>query len=421
MKTKGHSYTSGSAFAPWLILASGIIAALHVGKLSPALSSLTDAFQLTAAESGWLLSVIQLVGATSSVLLGFVIGQIGPRTSLLTGLLVTAISSLAGGWASSGTQLLILRILEGLGFVLIVLPGPGLLRQFVHPRKINLWVGYWGGFMGAGVGMAMLMGPRFIDISGWQNWWIFCGLITILVMFLAYLVIPAATISAVCLKSGSYSERIKKDLLCVIQDPRVGLLSGVFSLCAGQWLAVMGFLPSIYEANGLDSNQISIHTALIALSSVIGNLLAGRLLHHSASPIFLVRLSYSAMVIASIVVFSYPAKASFAIPYASAIVFSFFAGVIPAVVFSIVVNQFGASTKTSTVIGLVQQTSAFAQLSIPPILGWYISVAGGWSMAWTLLLSLSTVGVLLTAKLSPSVSVHDVSQHELSSFKRRAD
>lgn len=273
--------------------------------------------------------------------------------------------------------------------------------------------------MGAGVGMAMLMGPRFIDISGWQNWWIFSGLITILVMFLAYLVIPTATIPAVCLKSGSYSERIKKDLLCVIQDPRVGLLAGVFALCAGQWLAVMGFLPSIYEANGLDSNKISIYTALIAFSSVIGNLLAGRLLHHSASPIYLVRLSYSAMVIASIVLFSYPAKASFIIPYASAIVFSFFAGVIPAVIFSIVVNQFGVSTKTSTVIGLVQQISAFAQLSIPPLLGWYISVAGGWSMAWTLLLSLSTVGVLLTAKLSPSV--HYASQHELSSFKRRAD
>jgi len=49
---------------------AGVAAALHVGKLPPALPVLRDVFALTLVEAGFLLSLVQFAGMT----LGLVVG-----------------------------------------------------------------------------------------------------------------------------------------------------------------------------------------------------------------------------------------------------------------------------------------------------------------------------------------------------------
>lgn len=51
---------------------AGVVAALHVGKLPPAIPVLRDAFGLTLVQAGFLLSLVQLAGMAVGVVFGAV-------------------------------------------------------------------------------------------------------------------------------------------------------------------------------------------------------------------------------------------------------------------------------------------------------------------------------------------------------------
>ena len=67
--------------------------------------------------------------------------------------------------------LLALRALEGLGFLLAVMPGPGLIRSLAPPSAEKTALGLWGAYMPLGVALALLLGPALIAWGGWPGWW----------------------------------------------------------------------------------------------------------------------------------------------------------------------------------------------------------------------------------------------------------
>jgi MFS family permease len=117
--------------AAWVVVAAGVCAALHVGKLAPAIPALQGALGLTLVQAGFLLSVVQGAGMALGLVLGAWADSLGGRRSMALGLLLVGGASFAGGaaqGASAAAWLLASRVLEGLGFLLVVLPAPGLVR-----------------------------------------------------------------------------------------------------------------------------------------------------------------------------------------------------------------------------------------------------------------------------------------------------
>ena len=114
------------------VIAAGVVAALHVAKLPPALPVLQQAMGVTLMQAGFLLSLVQLAGMTLGLPAGLLIQRWGPRRSVLAGLLLLVLASALGAGAQSATALLLYRALEGLGFLCVVLPAPGLLRMLVN-------------------------------------------------------------------------------------------------------------------------------------------------------------------------------------------------------------------------------------------------------------------------------------------------
>jgi MFS transporter, CP family, cyanate transporter len=51
------------------------------------------------------------------------------------------------------------RAVEGVGFVLVVLAAPPLIRRHVPPEQLQMALGSWGAFMPAGNALALLIGP----------------------------------------------------------------------------------------------------------------------------------------------------------------------------------------------------------------------------------------------------------------------
>ncbi|HNB44976.1 MAG TPA: MFS transporter, partial [Burkholderiaceae bacterium] len=66
-----------------LVILAGVTAALHVGKLPPALPLLREALGVSLVQAGFLLSLVQLAGMSLGLLLGLMADGIGLRRSVL--------------------------------------------------------------------------------------------------------------------------------------------------------------------------------------------------------------------------------------------------------------------------------------------------------------------------------------------------
>jgi len=68
--------------------------------------------------------------------------------------------------------MLVLRALEGVGFLMVSMPAPALIRRLVTTSQLPRMMGYWGAYMPLGTALALLLGPWVIGISGWPMlWW----------------------------------------------------------------------------------------------------------------------------------------------------------------------------------------------------------------------------------------------------------
>ena len=170
MSTSASNRT-GPVAAAWLVVAAGGVAALQVGKLPPALAALQSELGLTLVQSGFMLSMVQLAGLTLAVFMGLLADGMGLRRSMVRGLLLLALSSGLGAMAGSVPTLLACRALEGLGFLLVALPAPALIRRLVPPQQLAGMLGVWGAYMPTGTALALLVGPLFIPAWGWAAWW----------------------------------------------------------------------------------------------------------------------------------------------------------------------------------------------------------------------------------------------------------
>ena len=84
---------SSSERAAWLVVLAGVVAALQVGKLPPALPALQAELGLTLVQSGFLVSLVQMAGMLLGLSVGLAGDTLGHRRCMLAGLLTLS----AGG------------------------------------------------------------------------------------------------------------------------------------------------------------------------------------------------------------------------------------------------------------------------------------------------------------------------------------
>ena len=155
-----------------VVILAGVCAALHVAKLAPALPALRESFGVTLLEAGFLLSLVQLAGMVLGLGVGLAADGVGLKRSMLSGLAVLSLASAAGGWAPNPGTLLALRAVEGLGFLLVCMPAPALIRRLVAPARMKTMLGFWGAYMPLGTAVALLFGPLALAMTSWQNLWL---------------------------------------------------------------------------------------------------------------------------------------------------------------------------------------------------------------------------------------------------------
>eukprot|EP01136_Pigoraptor_vietnamica_P023292 Opistho-1_new@75254 len=125
--SEAPSTTDRSRAVAVVVLAVGVSCALHVGKLPVAIPLLQVELSMSLLQAGFLLSLVQLAGMSLGLMVGLLADRLGPRRVMLAGLLVLAAGSGLGALAPDVPTLLVTRVIEGMGFLLAVLPAHGML------------------------------------------------------------------------------------------------------------------------------------------------------------------------------------------------------------------------------------------------------------------------------------------------------
>lgn len=377
----------------WIVVAAGVSAALHVGKLPPAVPVLQQQLGLSLLQAGFLLSTVQVAGMVLGLVVGLGADRWGLRRSMLAGLLLMAGASALGATATGFAALLALRAVEGLGFLLVAMPGPGLIRRCVAPSDLSARMGWWGTYMPLGSAIGLLLGPWVMAWASWPAWWLLLGLISAFAWVAVWCGVPAdrPVPLGASVAGGGWRPR----LALTLRSPGPWCVAVAFAVYSGQWMAVIGFLPTVYAEAGLGAALSGTLTAVVALANMVGNVASGRLLQGGWSATRALRLGFGCMAACALLAYLQwqgQPLAPLWLRFVAVVLFSAAGGLIPGTLFSMAVRLAPDESTVSTTVGFMQQWSSVGQFAGPPVVAAVAVHAGGWQWTWVVTAAMCAMG-----------------------------
>lgn len=231
----------------WIITVfAGVMAALHIWKLPAAIPVLQEELQISLFLSGVLLGVVQVAGMVGGLAMSLLAEIYSQRKIMLLGLILLVCGSILGSFSPSTGMLLGTRIIEGAGVIMCSVMGPGLVRAHAPLKRMNLAVGWWAAFMGIATFFGILGTAISLQFISWQTWWFILGLLTL---------VPIALIlkfvSATDPGGGSSTKSAFRKIAVTASSGRVWVSGLIFGCYTVQWMAIVGFLPTIFREDGL--------------------------------------------------------------------------------------------------------------------------------------------------------------------------
>jgi CP family cyanate transporter-like MFS transporter len=178
-----------------------------------------------------------------------------------------------------------------------------------------------------------------------------------------------------------------------------------FAMYSCQWLAVVGFLPTVYAHMGMSSTLNGVLTATVAAVNILGNVASGRWLSRGVSPRRLLGVGFGVMGVGTLLAFG--AWDGWALPaslrFVSVLLFSAVGGIVPGTLFSMAVRLAPTPSTVSTTVGWMQQWSAAGQFLGPPAVAWVAVQSGGWHGTWLVTVACCLIGWVLSGLIAQSL------------------
>jgi DHA1 family inner membrane transport protein len=369
----------------WVIFAGGLAAGAHMTKVPPALPGLRADLGLTLVESGFIHTVMYVVGGTVGVFGGALADRFGRKGFAFAGLVLMAAGGFAGAAAQGYATLLASRFVEGLGFILFTVPAVPLLVAAARAEDRPTALSIWSCYMPTGGTLALLFVPLALATLGWRSLWIGLAVYTIGCAALFFRYVPASVLT----------HRIGSARLLTESLGRPGVLALCigFICYTGQWTSLMTWLPTFAVGErDASSGQAALLTAAFVAANIPGNLLGGVLLRFGFSRRAIMVFGAAAMGATSIGLLG--SQVPDGLRLACLLAFSTLGGVIPAAIFSGTPVHARSPEHVGTANGMVMQASHIAQFGLPILIAWIASRLGGWSATLQTMLVLSVIGVI---------------------------
>lgn len=384
----------------WFIIAAGVSVALHISKLPPAVAVLQQELGISLVDAGFLLSTVQFAGMFLGLLVGLSADRWGLKRSMMAGLILMAAGSVIGAMANGFLWLLLCRVLEGLGFLVAVMPGPGLIRRHVPAAELGRRMSWWSTYMPIGMTLGLIASPWLLQLSSWRVLWLVLGGISLLAAAAIWRQVPSdpPTPTAATASEAGWQPR----LLLTLRSSGPWLVAISFMVYAGQWIAIVGFLPTVYQAAGVSAQLAGLLTALVSMANIVGNVSAGQLQYAGWTPKRILQTGFAAMGICTLLAFLQVAGEPVLplwLRFVAIVTFSAIGGLIPGSLFILAVRLSPSADTVSTTVGFMQQCSSMGQMLGPPLVAAVATWTGGWQWTWAVTGSFALTGWVLAINL----------------------
>jgi cyanate permease len=332
----------------------------------------------------------------TAVFVGMFADGFGLRRSVLWGLVLLGLLSGLAGLTTSAPQLLLMRAIEGAAILMVIVPAPALLRSLVDPDRLSTAMGFWGTFMPTGTATAMLLGPVLMAHFGWATWWETLGAIALLMALLFNMGVPRVAVAVAVAGARPPAANLQR-LRLVWRTPQVWRVALAFACYSGQWLVIIGFLPTLLQTGGMSAGLAGTIAAIASAVNIVGNIAGGRLLQKGVPSQRVLGIAFATMAAGAFVVFGTPSDTPLIVKLVAVLMFSGVGGMIPGSLFSLAVRAAPTEDTASTALGWTTQMSMLGQFCMPPVVAIFASYHGDWSLTWVITGSLALVGIYLTS------------------------
>ena len=356
----------------------GVVAALSIGKLPPALPTLRAEFGLTLAQSGTLVSVFNTLGMVASIFVGLLTPRIGAWRLCMIGLGLLAGGGALGAAAHSFGHVLAARFLEGAGFLAVVVAAPALLNLATAPVDRQRAFSLWGSYMPTGTALGMLLAPMLMAASGWRGLWLAVVVCTAVAMALLRAERAGFVAAATAQPPSGTGWRAAAGPL---RAAGPWCIAVCFACYVFNYYAIMVWLPTfMLGERQLTLASASLLTAAVVAANIPGNWLGGVLMQRGVSRGTNVCLAGGVTMLTCAVIFS-PALAD-GLRYLGCIAFSFGVGILPGAVMSASQSHARSLAQVATVQGMIMQGSNVGQFVSPLLVAAVVVQAPAGTLDW---------------------------------------
>src|SRR6201986_3662706 len=169
LRTRRHS----PHYKWWVLSCTSLgmlLATVNSGTLIIALPDLERSLHTTLLQLVWVILVYMIVSTVLVLTAGRLSDLFGRKHAYVLGFLVFSLASLGAGFAESGTQLILWRVLQGVGGAFLFANAAALVTDAFPKEELGLAMG--ANTMVAAIGLVLgpVLGGALVDIS-WH--WVF--------------------------------------------------------------------------------------------------------------------------------------------------------------------------------------------------------------------------------------------------------
>jgi len=335
--------------------------------------------------AGLIVATFATLGAMTGIGAGLVVGRLGAGLSLTGGMGVITLGNVIGASAPDQLVLLVARIIEGVGFLAVVVAIPSMLAQLVTREKRDFVMAAWSAYMPIGIMLMLLVAPLLPTI-GWRSFWLANALATGSCAILLAIHAPATPATA---RAGA--ARFFADALTIVRQPSCLVLAFAFFGYSCQIFSLAFALPLLLTSvHGVSLGAAGLLSAMALAVSAIG--------HLSSSFLLRVGVPIWANVAAA---FGFFALSSFAAygnvlpPQGISLVAALalgIGGLAPGALYAAAPHAAPSPSVVPPTIGLLQQASSLGQFAGPVVLGLWVEHLG-WQAAPAILVPAALFGL----------------------------
>jgi MFS family permease len=368
-----------------LLMGSGVVAAAQIGKAIIAVPMIRSDLALGLDLAGLIVATFATLGAATGIAAGLVVSRLGAGRCLVCGMGVITLGNVIGASALDALVLLAARIIEGVGFLAVVLAIPSVLAQLVTREKRDFVMAAWSAYMPIGIMLMLLVAPMLPTI-GWRGFWLANALATGSCTILLAIHAPATRATA-----DVEAARFFADALAIVHQPSCLLLAFAFFAYSCQYFSLVFALPLLLtSAHGVSLGAAGLLTAIVLVVSTIGHLSSSLLLRVGVPIWANVAAAFGFFALSCIAVYGDvlpPQGISIVAALALGV-----GGLAPGAIYAAAPHAAPAASAVPPTIGLMQQASSLGQFAGPASLGLWVEHLG-WPAAPAILAPAALLGL----------------------------